>query len=266
MKEWIKRLAIVSDEASLDFSEAVEICLPLGVEAYELRSLKSGRIPFVDEADIRQVEEITKRHHLTLVGVSPGFFKREISDPAGQVEFEEGFPRVFRLMDRLDIRQMTVFSFRREGDRQAPIPDRVIETLGTAVQLCREQGVNLLIENSAGCWGDTGANAAKLAEAAGAQLTWDPGNAAAAGDEAFPSGYRSAKPFIRHVHFKNRLPDGKWSHISTGVVDMRGQVSSLKTDGYDGYFCVEPHQWDNRKEASRKNIGQLLQLLEKGEG
>ena len=164
-------------------------------------------------------------------------------------------------MERLHIRQMTVFSFLREGGREAPIPCGVLETLKTAAEICRKEGVELLIENSAGCWGDTGVNAAKLAEAVGVQLTWDPGNAAA-GDEAFPSGYRSAKPYIRHVHFKNWSPERNWVDLQEGVVDMKGQVSALKADEYDGYFCVEPHQWDNRAEASRKNTRQLLELLE----
>ncbi len=74
--------------------------------------------------------------------------------------------------------------------------------------------------------------------------------------------YRSAKPHIRHVHFKNRRRDGNWSDITDGIVDMRGQVAALRADRYDGYFCVEPHQWENRAEASRRNIGQLRVLLD----
>ena len=258
---WKTRLAIVSDEASLDFQEAVGICLPLGVGAYELRSLKSGRVPCVNEEDIRQVEAIKEKHGLTLVGLSPGFFKKEISNPAGRGELEAGFPRAFKLMERLGVCRMTVFSFRRAGGRRIRIPNNVFDFLGRAVELCRKQGVDLLIENSAGCWGDTGANAAELAETTGARVTWDPGNAAAAGEEAFPAGYAAVKPYIRHAHFKNWLPEKKWVDLLDGSVDMKGQVSALQADGFDGYYCVEPHQWDNRAKASRKNLRQLNALL-----
>ena len=257
------RLAIVSDEASLSFRNAVDICLPLGIRAYELRSLESGRIPSVADDDIGEVEETVKEHELTIAGISPGFFKGKVSDALVDEEWEEGFPRAFHILDRLKVRQMTIFSFKREGGREVPIPDKALDWLFRAAGRCRQEGVRLLVENSAGCWADTGANAAAVADASGCRITWDPGNAAAAGDHAFPDGYQAVSPFIEHVHFKNWLPEEKWVDIDAGIVDMRGQVAALQSDGYNGFYCVEPHQWDRRAEASRENALILQDLLEK---
>ena len=55
MTDWKDRLAIVSDEASESFAEAVGICLPLGIRAYELRKFGGGRFPDVPAKAIDEV-------------------------------------------------------------------------------------------------------------------------------------------------------------------------------------------------------------------
>ena len=51
MATWRDRIAILSDEASESFADAVEICLPLGIRSYELRRFGGARFPYVsDEA------------------------------------------------------------------------------------------------------------------------------------------------------------------------------------------------------------------------
>ena len=66
---------------------------------------------------------------------------------------------------------------------------------------------------------------------------------------------------IAQVHFKNWTADAGWVALADGVVDMKAQVAALKADGYDGYYCLEPHQWGERREAARHNAAQLLAML-----
>ena len=120
----------------------------------------------------------------------------------------------------------------------------------------------MLIENSASCWGGSGERLAYLADAVGVGVTWDPANAAAAGEEAFPSGYHHVRAHITYVHCKNWLPGRGNVSIQEGMVNMSAQVAALKADGYTGYYCVEPHQWQDRANATRLNTRQLLQILE----
>ena len=267
MTDWTKRLAIVSDEASESFAEAVDICLPLGIGAYELRSLNGERFPHCSAAAIDQVLQLVRMHHLLVVGVSPGFCKSAVADPRAEEEFRTGFPAAFRLMERLSVRRLTVFSYRHgeasiEGRLSDPIPDRVVERLAQAAELCRLEGIEMLIENSASCWANTGERLAFVANAVGVGVTWDPANAAAAGEEAFPTGYTHVRAHIAHVHCKNWQPGRGNVSIKEGMVDMAAQVAALKADGYAGYYCVEPHQWHDRANATRLNTRQLLELLE----
>lgn len=261
MADWKQRLAIISDEAEDSFDKAVEICLPLGIRAYEIRKLDGGRFPNVTNEAIQQVIEMVEAHDLKLIGVSPGFFKETLEHHTTQEAFQNGFPEAFRLMDKLNIRRMTVFTFKREGGRDVPIPESVFEYLRRAAELCNQEGVELILENSASSWGDSGRNLARIAEAIGIGVTWDPGNATASGEVAYPDGYGCVRDQIVHVHFKNWHPDQGNVAIQEGVADMAGQVKALQTDGYAGYYCIEPHQWQDRANAVIKNRGQLLRLL-----
>ena len=261
MSDWKQRLAVISDEAHDSFTKAVEICLPLGIRAYELRKLDNGRFPNVTNEAIQQVIETVNMHGLILIGVSPGFFKEILEHPATQKTFQEGFSKAFRLMDKLKVQRMTVFTFRRKGERETPIPEQVFEYLRKANDLCNYEGIEMILENSASSWGDTGKNLALIAQKIGVGVTWDPGNAAASDEIAYPNGYVHVHEQLVHVHFKNWLPSKGNVAIQEGVVDMVGQVKALKTDDYSGYYCIEPHQWHDRKNAVIKNTHQLLELL-----
>lgn len=261
MTDWKKRLAIVSDEASASFTEAVEVCLPLGIRAFELRNFEEGRFPKINDQTVEEIIALVQRENLTLIGVSPGFFKGPVDSDQTKAAFQMGIDQAFRLMDRLGIRRLAEFSFKRDEERDAPIPALVIERLQQAADLCRREGVEMIIENSADSWGDTGPNLAYLAQTLDLRVTWDPGNAAAAGELAYPDGYQAVRDHIAHVHFKNWTAQDGNVAIQAGIVDMAGQVSALQADGYAGYYCIEPHQWHDRANATRLNAGQLLELL-----
>jgi len=66
------RLAILSDEAGPGFADAVRICLPLGIRAYEVRNLYGKRVPHVPEEAVEEVLAEVKVHDLTLIGISRG--------------------------------------------------------------------------------------------------------------------------------------------------------------------------------------------------
>jgi len=260
MNRWQKRLAIVSDEAAPGFAEAVGRCLPLGIRTYELRSLYGLRVPHVSMDAVEEVLAEVRHHDLTLIGISPGFCKVELGDPAVEKEFASGFPQAFRLLDRLGVRRMTVFSYQR-ANRGTPIPARMFDLLQRAASFCRKEGVELLIENSPHCWADTGEHLAQVARAMGVRVTWDPANAAASGGEAYPAGYKAIQDLVAHVHLKNWQPTDGWVYLNDGVVDVAGQVKALEADEYRGYYCIESHR-STDPTATETNTRQLLALLE----
>ena len=260
MTDWRQRLAIVSDETDDSFAAALRFCLPLGIRAYELRKLKGGRFPNVTERAVQKVAETAVGCGLDLVGVSPGFFKGPLCHPDVEATFKVGLPNAIRLMHRLGIKRMTLFTFRRPS-REAAIPSEIYDHLGRAIEMCRREGIEVVLENVSSNYADTGANLARIARTLGVRVVWDPANAAASGEEAWPAGYGQVRDRLAHVHFKNWLPDAGVVAINDGRADLAGQVAALKADGYKGYFCLEPHQWHDRHNAVRLNTEQLMTLL-----
>lgn len=261
--DWTNRLAIISDEADDGFRDAVDFCLPLGIRHYEIRKLGGGRFPNVSAAAIQEVLDTVAEYDLKLIGVSPGFFKHDLADAATEQTFQDGLPRAIALMHKLGITRMTLFTFKRGSDPDAPMPEQIYDTLGRAVELCRGEGIEALLENAASIWSNTGANLAHIARELGLRVVWDPANAAASGELAYPAGYAQVRDRIAHAHFKNWTAAHGFVAINDGIADLAGQVAALKADGYDGLYCLEPHQWQSRHQAVRTNRAQLLRLLER---
>ena len=262
MTDWKKRLAIISDEAEDSFRDAVEFCLPLGIRNYEIRKLGGGRFPNVSDDAIQEVIDTVAEYDLNLIGVSPGFFKHELAEPTTEQTFQDGLPRAISLMHKLDMKRMTLFTFKRGSDPNAPIPAQIYDYLGRAIEICVGEGIEVVLENAASIWSNTGANLAKIARTLGVRVVWDPANAAASGELAYPDGYAEVRDLVAHVHFKNWTKANGFVAIGDGVADLKGQVAALKADGYDGLYCLEPHQWQDRHNAVQANSAQLLQLLQ----
>jgi sugar phosphate isomerase/epimerase len=97
-------------------------------------------------------------------------------------------------------------------------------------------------------------------------INWDPGNAFIGGeDRPYPEGFELARPFIKHVHFKDGAIDasGRRSWVVDGIIDWSTALASLAEDGYDGYISVETHV--RPKVASTlRSLQRLRQLLEPG--
>lgn len=252
-------IAIVSDEAAPGFADAVGICLPLGIQAYELRRLGERRLPDVSAEALMEVVQETARYGLTLVGISPGLCKTRLDRALTGAAFVSTFERNFALMERLDVHQLTVFTYLRTAS-DVLIPPLAIDLLGCAAELCRREGVRMVLENTRLCWADTGVHLAQIARAVGVEVVWDPANAAAAGEEAYPEGYAAVRDLIAHVHLKNWHPESGWVTLDNGVVDLDSQVRALKHDGYAGYYCVENHRPDDPT-ATETNVRALRRML-----
>lgn len=146
-------IAIVSDEVAPSFADAVGICLPLGIRAYELRSLGGRRLPDVSAEALEEVVREITRHGLTIVGISPGLCKTRLDRALTGAALVSAFERTFALMERLDVRQLTVFTYLRTAS-DTLIPPLAVDLLGYAAELCRREGVRMLLENTRLCWAD----------------------------------------------------------------------------------------------------------------
>lgn len=255
------KLAIISDEIAPDFGRACEVARELGCEWIELRELWGKNLLHLEAAELGEARRILAKYELRVAGIASPLYKVDwpgapasaFSPPRDEfgaaftfAQQPEVLERSLELARRFSAPRLRCFDFWRLAD-PAPHRDAINEYLRQAVTAAAADEVSLVLENELACNTATAAEAAAtLAAVPGLQLVWDPANAAMAGDDAFPAGYRRLPvERIGHVHCKNcqRLTGQQlaWSPVSQGVVDWTAQLRALYADGYRGMVSLETH-------------------------
>jgi sugar phosphate isomerase/epimerase len=281
------KISIVTDEVSSDPETAIELAAEWGVHDLELRGFETNRVPLLTPFQKERIGELLEEYHASIIALSPGLFK--FAYPARERErfplrsidaalyktwrdakdlvryhLKELLPATLEYARAVGTRLVVIFSFDRGSDTSQAAPDEVVETLHDAAEQAAKAEIELAIEVEDRHWADVGARAAELVKRIGHPnlgINWDPGNAFAANDEPYPTGYQAVRQYVRHVHFKDvqRLPDGKYCYAVQGEIDWPGQIQALTADHYTGYISVETHM--QPKVNSAKAAVQRLRAL-----
>lgn len=260
-------IAIVTDEISLDSVTAVELGREWGIRHFELRSVASGRLPYVSDADRRRLIGLAKQEGVAFTVLSPGFFKSHLESDETKWQFEDGVPRAIELCRELGIPKMIFFAGLKDNTPRLEAFPRVAKLLAECAEKTQEAGILLLLENEHVCWGDTGSHALEILELAAhpnIRLNWDPCNCLWAGAKPFPDEYAVVKDFIGHLHIKDTKRDTNGNFrgvpIGEGEVGWREQLAAVLKDGWRGPFTVETH-YAPKVKGSRDCTRNLQRLL-----
>lgn len=255
------KLAIISDEIAEDFGRACEVARELGCEWIELRELWGKNLLHLEAAELAEARRVLAKYELRVAGIASPLFKVDwpgapasaFSPPRDEfgatftfAQQPEVLERCLDLARRFAAPRLRCFDFWRLADA-GPHRAAINAYLSQAVTAAAADEVDLVLENELACNTATAAEAAAtLAAVPGLQMVWDPANAAMAGDDPFPAGYRRLPVNrIGHVHCKNCQPQADqklvWSPVSQGVVDWAAQLRALHADGYRGMVSLETH-------------------------
>jgi sugar phosphate isomerase/epimerase len=285
------KISIVTDEVSSDLETALEIIRAWDIHAVELRAVGAQRVPQISEYWEVRLPQLLEEFGLSVAAISPGLFQ---APPPGRAAGEMLFSRrgdmhrvtreledealrdhhVTRLLPdsieaakRLGARSIVCFSFARMDHTEGECAsDEVIQVLRHAADRVAAAGLRLNIEVSEPT--RRSADACRRVNHPALGINWDPGNAFIGGeDDVFPSGFELARPWIRHVHFKDGRFDpvtGEREWVVDGIIDWAGAFAALKQDGFDGYISVETHV--RPKVASSLRLLRRLRALVEGNG
>jgi L-ribulose-5-phosphate 3-epimerase len=284
------KLSVITDEISQDLGHACEIAArEFGLGWVELRAMHDKNIINWDAHDIAEAKSILQKFDLQVSEIASPVFKTDWpgapkspfspKQPQFGADFayaqqDELLGRSFELAKAFGRPPIRIFDFWRLDDQKphrAAIDDRVRQAAAKA----GGQGLTLTLENELACNTATGAEAARLLDAVrdkGLMLNWDPGNAAARGEKAFPDGYaKLPKNRIAHMHCKDVVDAGggktDWAAMGRGTIDYVGQFRALKRDGYSGALSLETH-WrggGTPEESSRQSMAGMKKLLQQAE-
>jgi sugar phosphate isomerase/epimerase len=164
------------------------------------------------------------------------------------------------------------FTYGKGESAGAETYPRIYELVREAARRAKARGFRLALENVGGSYVSTGAESAQLLKAVPDTtlgLAWDPNNAGASGERAFPDGYRLLDPArIIHVHLRDyrHTPDGKveWCAVGEGEFDNLGQLRALLKAGYKGTLSLETHYKSPKGKAyaSRTSLTALLKVIQ----
>jgi L-ribulose-5-phosphate 3-epimerase len=259
------RVAVINDEISQDFAHACEIASrEFGMEWIELRGMWNKNLLHLDANEIAEARRILERFQLRVTDIASPLFKVDWPD-APQSKFSpkrDQFSADFTFEQQNDVLERSIelakafntdrvrcFDFWRLDD-VAPHRQAINEKLFAAAKTAAKREITLVLENEAACNTASGAEAAKLLAAIpnpNLMLNWDPGNAAATGEIAYPDGYaKIPKSRIGHCHCKDVVKKSSgqgydWAAMNTGIVDWPGQFAALKRDGYHLAVSLETH-------------------------
>ena len=280
-------VSVLTDEISQDFGHACEVASgEFGLGWVELRAMHSKNVMNWDANDIAEVRKVLDRFKLRVSEIAspvfktdwPGAPKSPFSPKNPQFGADFTFEQQDELLDRamalaktFDTPYIRVFDFWRLDD-PAPHRKAIDDRVRKAAVRAAAKGLTLTLENELACNTATGREAARLLNAVtekGLMLNWDPGNATARGEKAYPIGYDALpKGRIRHVHCKDVVDLGggktEWAPMGKGVVDWLGQFRALKKDGYTGAVSLETH-WrltgGTPEESTRQSLAGMKELL-----
>jgi len=279
------RVAVINDEISQDFGHVCEIASrEFGMGWIELRSMWNKNIVSLDEKEVAEARRLVEKYQLKVTDIASPLFKVDWPGaPKSRYSESKSFNASFTLSQQDEVLERAIqmaksfgtervrcFDFWRLDD-QAPYRAAINDKLREAAAKAEKKGIILILENEPACNTATGAESAKVLSAVQSRsfmLNWDPGNAAASGETAYPDGYNLLpKDRIGHCHCKDVVRKGDkfdWAPMAGGIIDWVGQFKALKRDGYHLTVSLETH-WNgggSPEESSRKSWAGMKKQLQ----
>jgi len=281
------RIGVINDEISEDFDRACHVAArEFGMEWMEVRGMWNKNIVNLDSKEAAEARRILDKYKLRVTDIASPLFKTDWpgapkskfspAKPEFNADFsfaqqDEVLERALELAKQFGTDRVRCFDFWRLED-QAPYRAAMNDKLREAAMKAGKRKITLVLENELSCNTATGAEAAKvlgMVKSRWLMLNWDPGNAAARGEKAFPDGYNLLpKERIGHCHCKDVArksgDDDYWAKMGSGIVDWLGQFKALKRDGYHYAVSLETH-WDGGgtpEESTRQSWAGMKHLLQ----
>jgi sugar phosphate isomerase/epimerase len=257
------KLGVITDEVSLDLSKALTSFFPQyqlrwaeirnvslqGKSSYVYKSATTEQLKQLkkqlDNADVKLSVLDTAVYKIALPGTKPlGKNDSDLHPAQGEYEQQlEDLKRAAEAAHILGTNRLRIFTFLRVADPDS-LFHRILEELGKALAVAKQQDVVLLVENEFSCNTATGTESAKLFHAVSDRRllhVWDPGNCYEAGEEPFPKAWNQLDPSrIGHIHLKD-AEGHAWKPIGAGKIDFVGQFKALEAMKYAETLSLETH-------------------------
>jgi sugar phosphate isomerase/epimerase len=232
------------DEISDDFSLQCTIAGELGLRYVVVRSAWGTNILDLDDGQLSRVRET--------LGVY-GLKVSSIGSPIGKISIDDEFPphlermrHAVEVAKTLEAPYIRIFSFFiPEGTDPDSRRDEVLSRMEDLADVAADSDVILVHENEKDIYGDIPRRCLDIVTSVASpqlRLAWDPANFVQVGVRPFTEGYEMLRPHVSYIQIKDALlANGTVVVAGAGDGEVRETVRALQSDGFDGFFSLEPH-------------------------
>ena len=233
-----------ADEIDPDLQTQCDVLTELGIRYVEFRSAWDINVLNLDNGQIDEVVRILTRNNLSV---------SSIGSPIGKINIEDDFTAHLTRMDRaltvarkLNAPYIRVFSFFLRPDQPPAVHrDEVIRRMRVLADMAHTAGVVLLHENEKEIFGDVPDRVLDIVESVNLpslKLAWDAANFVQVGVTPFTEAYPILRPHTAYIQIKDAvMATGDVVPAGEGDGQLRDTIRALATDGFDGFFSMEPH-------------------------
>lgn len=233
-----------ADEIDPDLQTQCDVLTELGIRYVEFRSAWDINVLNLDDGQIDEVVRILTRNNLSV---------SSIGSPIGKINIEDDFTAHLTRMDRaltvaqkLNAPYIRVFSFFLRPDQPPAVHrDEVIRRMRVIADMAHTAGVVLLHENEKEIFGDVPDRVLDIVESVNLpslKLAWDAANYVQVGVTPFTEAYPILRPHTAYIQIKDAvMATGDVVPAGEGDGQLRDTIRALATDGFDGFFSMEPH-------------------------
>lgn len=233
------------DEIAPDIATQLDTLHALGLSHIDLRGVGDQHVIDLDDQHLASInEQLTDR----------GFGVTSIGSPIGKIDITAPFgPHLDRFKDalaaanRLDADYLRVFSYYLpSGDAPEDWRADVVKRLEHKTELAEQAGVQLVLENERGLYGETPTRVQDLLttiDSPALRAVFDPANFIAVNVPPYPEAFSELAEFIVQVHIKDTpgREAGQMVPPGQGAVKYDELLRALDERGFSGVLSLEPH-------------------------
>lgn len=236
-------LSAFADEISADPEEQLACLEANAVRHVELRSIHGTNVLDLSRDQHAHFRDMLNKRGMGISAIGSPIGKTPITDP-----FEPQWSRFETAMDLANFygtRRIRIFSFYIPADADPSAHrDEVVRRLRKAASAAESKGLELVLENEKGIYGDTPERVADVIESVNLpslRHAFDPANYLEIGADV-RAAWARVRDHVTHFHVKDYNCD---THKNVPAGAGQGCIGSLIADavsrGFQGFCVLEPH-------------------------
>lgn len=235
-----------TDEFDPKFSKQIEGAIKLGLSHIELRFVDGVNVSAMSDAQLDYVKDLLDKNSIKVSAIGSPIGKIALSD-----DFEKHFElaeRVFKIANRLDCKNIRVFSFYLDGRDRKECFNEVVEKLNRLLVLADAYGVVLCLENEAALYGESPEQIYEICSYFDGKIrtVMDMGNYVLGGYQPYPLAYEMLKGYVEYFHVKDAYKTGEIVPCGEGDACIEQILCAYKKDypNKETFVSSEPHLTD----------------------